>query len=280
MKYEFFDPQSSDPCKVIFHHNDFHLVPMHFHAAIEVNYVFSGREDWVTVNGQRYRPQAGDTLVINSNVPHAFTPAGDRQAYDSLTLIYPYQRLMALYPPLAHHVFALRPTQSTVRTADSQLQAAFTQMRAVHDHQPDRLLGRLQMRALGYAILSTLLQAPVLQAGQPRQLTTADSQLLAQCITDLNCNLAAPLDNSTIAAQHHISVSKLTHLFHTEMGQSVQTYIRQQRLAQAYDLLMTQHKPVGVIADLVGFPNEKAFITAFRSIYHVTPFRYRHQMSR
>ncbi|MDT6980770.1 AraC family transcriptional regulator [Levilactobacillus zymae] len=274
MKYEFFETQPCAPCKVIFHHNDFHLVPLHFHAAIEVNYVFTGSEDWVTVNGQRYRPQAGDTLIINSNVPHAFTPASDRHAYDAVTLIYPYQRLTALYPPLNQHVLTLPNSQTR---AYEHLQTTLTRMRTVHDHQPDRALARLQLRALSYAALVTLLQPPFLISGHPRQLTTPDSQLLARCLTDLDQHLAEPLDNATIAAHHHISVSKLTHLFHTEMGQSVQTYLRQQRLARAYELLMTQNKPVGVIADLVGFPNEKSLITAFRAIYHTTPFHYRHQ---
>ncbi|GEO68127.1 AraC family ligand binding domain-containing protein [Levilactobacillus acidifarinae] len=162
MKYEFFASQQA-PGKLIFHHNDFHLVPTHFHAAIEVNYVFTGAEDWVTVNGQRYRPRAHDTLVLNSNVPHAFTPASDRTAYDAVTLIYPAQELTALYPALAQHVFALNTVQTPFirhSRAYTRLQATFDRLRTVHARQAD-LVGFPNEKALTSAFRAVYHTTPL-----------------------------------------------------------------------------------------------------------------------
>lgn len=250
---------------------------MHFHDAIEVNYVFDGMEDIVTLNGKQYRPGSGDIIVFNRNVPHAFAPASDRAPYDSLTLIYPYDQLVLLYPRLASMYLILNTVEypNFLRNISYKgLTQTFMAMWNVHNTTGCEL-SRISLRKLAYTVLENLFSSDYLRVSKNNYSNKeAKIEFLIECVSYISKHLSESINNSSIAKNLHVSESKLTHIFKAEMGTPVQSYLRNQRLSKAYDLLINQHKSVEVITSLVGFPNEMAFIKAFKSTYHLTPLQY------
>lgn len=79
-----------------------------------------------------------------------------------------------------------------------------------------------------------------------------------------------------IAAQVYLSDSYLSHLFRKELGRTFTEYLTEVRLSHGIALL-NGSKKITEIAMEIGFPDTKAFITAFKKYYHTTPEKYRKQ---
>lgn len=284
MKYERFKSDDFEPCKFIFHTNDYHIVPLHFHTAIEVNYVYTGAEDWVTMHGDVFRPHHGDVVIFNSNSVHAFTPAVDRSPYKSLTLIYPLARLQSLYPEITKSQLLYNTvSHPQLRQENSyrNLVQAFDSMAEAYNN-PDQRLTKISLRRAAYSVLEVILSPKYLTEESKIHLQISDrhTSLLVDCTSYIGNHLTNTLDNTEIASALRVSISTLTHVFSAEMGMSVQQYIKQQRLAKSYSYVSSGDVPVNVISDLVGFPNQEAFIRAFKQTYGTTPYQYRQQMKK
>ncbi|MGN1022765.1 MAG: helix-turn-helix transcriptional regulator [Lachnospiraceae bacterium] len=72
-----------------------------------------------------------------------------------------------------------------------------------------------------------------------------------------------------------LSESQLCSLFRKETGQTVTGCIRKLRCEEAARLLQKTVLPVQEISYYVGYPDNNYFVKVFRSIYGVTPTRYR-----
>lgn len=80
---------------------------------------------------------------------------------------------------------------------------------------------------------------------------------------------------SELADTYHFSVPYLSTLIHKEFGQTFSALLRSYRLMKAEELLLETTKQVDTIGKEVGFREAAQFIRAFKSVYGMTPARYR-----
>ena len=78
-----------------------------------------------------------------------------------------------------------------------------------------------------------------------------------------------------LAAVVGLSVSRLAHLFRSETGMSIQTFIRERRLLMAAMLLVQTHERISQIAYSVGFGDVSNFNHAFKRRFSMSPRQYR-----
>jgi len=75
----------------------------------------------------------------------------------------------------------------------------------------------------------------------------------------------------------NLSSSRLSHLFKQETGVSLTSYIDQQRMERAVDLLQSTEMRIKEITYIVGFQHEASFDRAFAKKFRCTPTDFRKQ---
>ena len=83
------------------------------------------------------------------------------------------------------------------------------------------------------------------------------------------------LSVSTMSRELHYTASYICTVFRKEYGQTIHSYINQQRLYHARVLLRNTSLPVSRIAEMTGYENENYFSRMFKSDAGVSPLRYR-----
>ena len=78
-----------------------------------------------------------------------------------------------------------------------------------------------------------------------------------------------------LAEQFFYTPSHLSKLFVRQLGVNFYAYLSSLRLSKALPLLLQTGMDIGVIADRVGFPNQRSFSQAFQKQYHMLPSEYR-----
>ncbi|MBQ1490447.1 MAG: helix-turn-helix domain-containing protein, partial [Blautia sp.] len=78
-----------------------------------------------------------------------------------------------------------------------------------------------------------------------------------------------------LAEQFFYTPSHLSKLFVRQSGVNFYEYLSSLRLSKALPLLLQTGLDIGVIADRVGFPNQRSFSQAFQKHYHCLPSEYR-----
>ncbi|MFI0444552.1 AraC family transcriptional regulator [Actinomadura sp. 6N118] len=91
----------------------------------------------------------------------------------------------------------------------------------------------------------------------------------------LHSDLAHPWTVDALASKTGVSRAALARRFTTLVGQPPMTYLREQRLARAADLLGNPDTTIGAIAHQVGFANAFALSTAFKKTHGISPSEHR-----
>lgn len=96
---------------------------------------------------------------------------------------------------------------------------------------------------------------------------------------DMMTNLGQSMTIAQLAARHHISQTMLKDCFRSLYGKPIHTFLREQRMRRAAELLRTTALPVIQIAAQVGYNSASQFGQAFRRQYHLSPSQYRRTAS-
>lgn len=86
---------------------------------------------------------------------------------------------------------------------------------------------------------------------------------------------SSALNRTFLAAKIHLNPDYMSYLFHKESGQSLSTYILNERITMAKKLLITSPKSLQEIAELAGFSNSSYFHKQFKKLTGMTPHQYR-----
>lgn len=93
----------------------------------------------------------------------------------------------------------------------------------------------------------------------------------------LNDTLDQPLSLADLARRAGLSVSRLAHLFESEMGLPPRRYLETIRIEQARRLLARTQLSVGEVSRAVGFENQFYFALRFKKAAGLSPRAYRQQ---
>ncbi|HKC65462.1 MAG TPA: AraC family transcriptional regulator [Pyrinomonadaceae bacterium] len=105
-------------------------------------------------------------------------------------------------------------------------------------------------------------------------------QRVETIITFIEDNFNRTLSVSDLAKYVNLSPWHLLHLFKAETGASPLQYIRAVRMAQAEWLLENTFLSVKQIMIQVGIRDESHFVRDFKSMYDLSPTRFRQRFSR
>ena len=98
---------------------------------------------------------------------------------------------------------------------------------------------------------------------------------IQEVMTFLCRHLADPVGLSEAASACGLSVSRLSHLFRRQVGQTPQQFLENQRLHRAKQLLELTPRPVSAIAAEVGYENPFYFTQRFKRRTGLSPRDYR-----
>ena len=258
----------------IFYYQDRHLEPvaLHHHDFYEAYFFLGGSADYL-VEGQTYRLQPGDLLLISPLELHQPIIHPDRD---------PYQRIVLWIKPQFMHQHST-PDTSLVHCFDIG-RPAHTNLLRLAPHQQeqirgamDELLRQTESDQYGRDILcSALLLQFLVQLNRliPSVPATpcreTESTLTDRVIGYIGDHYFQPLSLDRLAAQFFVSKYHLSHEFVRVMGVSVYRYITLKRLLMAKQMLSTGLRPT-MVYEACGFRDYANFYRAFKSEYGCSP---------
>lgn len=93
----------------------------------------------------------------------------------------------------------------------------------------------------------------------------------------MTTDLKRPLTLSETARRVSLSVSHLSYLFRSEIGQSPARFVMTARMNRAAELLLNSNFSVKEIMDAVGFADKSDFNRTFKRFFGRSPTAYREQ---
>ena len=105
-----------------------------------------------------------------------------------------------------------------------------------------------------------------------------DNRSVAERLKEyIESHIGENISRTTLAEAVYLNPDYLARLFKQEMGVSVAAYLLERRMERARYLLQETQKPVGLIAEELGYENSSYFSKLFRKTYGVTPHELRAQ---
>lgn len=257
--FEIFHYKNSELPNVAVHHHDFYEV-----------YLFLGGSVEYRVEGQIFRLQRGDVLLINPMELHQVSVESDGQPYERIVLwIEPdylarhgSELTRCFDPSLPTHVNLLRPAPQQqaqlLGMMDALVRERYTQEYAAGAYATGLFLQVM-------AELNRLaLHADVLPE------TAASTELIANVLQLVSRNYADELLLDDIASRFYVSKYHLSHEFTRQVGTSLHKYVTLKRLQIARQMLTDGEAP-GEVSARCGFGDYANFYRAFRAQYGMTP---------
>lgn len=199
--------------------------------------------------------------IIQNNQLVGSVSIGQVERIDStenqLTQIYPVITPSELSPEL-------QLVKRTVKTASKpQLEAAASLLKTLIDHHFNSdLHGQIEFR-LPTAKIET------------HQENHSKKEEICKAISYINKNYARDLTIKEVADHVYLSPFHFSRVFKNEIHVNFNTYLNQQRIKQAKNLLTQSSLSVNAISKEIGFSQTSYFCKIFRSFVGTTPAKYR-----
>lgn len=143
---------------------------------------------------------------------------------------------------------------------------------AVHLHCFGYILKPVSISALTKELQDAITAIPSKEEDPP-----ASSDFLSEVKKCVAQNLRSPdLNRALIAKKLFMNPEYLSHLFHKKSGQSLNSYILNERLALAKKLLVSSHMSLQEISEYTGFSSSSYFHKLFKKEIGMTPRQYRY----
>ena len=224
----------------------------HFHAGIELVYVFEGSFTGI-INGKPLEVKENQMLINSCYAVHAYEESNLR----AIITVIP----MNIVPTLKKKLTSSRFVSNVVDDDEERTLSKFMLMLKTFSENKTMQHG-LSIALLGYLIDRVGLQ----------EVDASDhSNLLCRILMYLNENFKEPLTVETLSEYFGYSRSRFSHLFKANLGYSLPRYLNTLRIRYAAELLLSTDMTVTQIALESGFNNTHTFYTAFRSVFNQTP---------
>ncbi|MBO0477796.1 AraC family transcriptional regulator [Vagococcus sp. DIV0080] len=245
----------------------------HWHTSFEISYTYAGNIENYTISNVTHRTEPGTVLLINSAEVHGATSSycADLEA---LTIQIPYEFISKLIPDFEYMRFINRPTGKAMEL--NELREVLSEFYHLTKREVETELLDLQLLTLTYRLLFLLARDWGNKETAPinSNLYTEKLDQIQPIISFIQENYKEALTVGDIAEHFHVSTNYLSKLFKKNLGLSVMKYVQYVRINRGQELLLHSDKPIHVISDIVGFPNEKSFRKTFEEVFHQTPKKY------
>ena len=262
------------PVKWIIHNatNSVGAILPHWHTSFEITYLYSGEIESFTINKKTYPASPGAIFLVNSTEVHASVSSycADLEA---LTIQIPYDFMKKLIPNFEYSRFINYPAADENKV--NQLRESLSEFYQLVLREPEEFL-RLQLLRLTYEIIYILAKNWMVKEGTPINSNLYNQNLgeIQPIVSYIQEYYDQNLSVSAIAENFHLSPNYLSKFFKKNLGMSVMKYVQLVRINKAQRLILYSDKPIHVISDIVGFPNEKSFRKSFIEVFNKTPKKY------
>lgn len=252
----------------------------HWHDELELSLLMEGRAVY-QVNGVSYENEAGQGMVINTDIPHMLVPAGAVSPKLLTIIVHP----SILYGTLgtAVDLNVMRPYLRSRLLAGIRLDPSVSwqkevleSMRRIDElYTAQSFAFELKIKSLlcniFYEIILNLREQVKPESGYSAE----ELQRLKLLLDYLHTNYSRPLSLSELASCIHVTRESCCRFFRKMTGKTVSQYLEDYRIAQSIRLLQAGNLSIAQIADMTGFSNASRFAAAFRSRMGCAPARYR-----
>lgn len=239
-----------------------------WHPALELLAVTTGEIE-LCVAGRIERFSPGDVVAINSNDGHATLATQPRS---TVLLLHVEAAYLASFTGSVPR-FGCRSTEQTRREpAFTRLRALMARMMLMSDRHGPGATAAWESGLL--AVVSTLFDHFLLP-GQPGPTQTEGHRALERAVAHVDEHFRERLTLEHVARKVGFSAGYLSQIFPQQVGMTFSQYLTRVRLRHATRELGESPNRIATIALDNGFPDVKAFNTAFRRTFGRTPSAYR-----
>lgn len=281
-RHEIITQSEKFPIKYFIHNNAKGTIVRHWHSALEISFTISGSIDRYYISGKTYKTKEKDILIINSNEIHSVSVM--EESFNlALTLIFPFNFMKKEFPQIDEVYFILNEREKFTqdqKVAYETLQCIIGEFYDIARMKKNDV-DFLKLKSLIYDVLYILIKNFSVERKSINISTDKYIDRLSAIAKYIDDNYASELNISDLADEFHLSVGYLSRFFKKYTDLSVHDYITLVRLNYAHELLLNSSSSIEYVAQQTGFPNDKAFTTAFKKVYKETPYRYRksHKMT-
>ncbi|MFS0777109.1 AraC family transcriptional regulator [Neobacillus sp. 3P2-tot-E-2] len=277
--YELIKLREDLPIKLITHTSDNQaFIPRHWHESVEISYVLSGKIDNIYIDGKEYESREGDIVVINSNAIHSFS-VNRGQNRKALTLFIPYEFIKAVYPDIDEVGFdciSIDQQNGPKKREFAELRENLNSINNAYLDSENNPLAYIKVTSLTYKLIYLLLKHFKIKKKSSSRIKSWKYIERLTIITNfIKENYQQNLSLELLSNQFNFSPEYLSRFFMKHTGMTLLNYITAIRLEKSFPDLMNTDHPIIQIALNHGFPNEKSYIRAFRTVYQLTPSQYR-----
>ncbi|MAN77264.1 MAG: AraC family transcriptional regulator [Rhizobiales bacterium] len=268
----------SVPNQLVISHEQPGIMPTaHWHAQVEINYVFAGSVDY-QMQGHSVHLEAGDLCLFWGGLPHQVFDTSEDAMF------------IAIHLPLVHFFRLRLPADIQQR-----LMRGATLLAAEHDEGDDRSFARwsVYLRSddpvkVNHAIDELLLRIERIQFDSYKLLDAATTdtapseapdrqsfQNIGEICFYIAENFRHDIDSSAIASSVDIHPKYAMSVFKKSTGMTLNEYVSLLRLSYAQALLLRGDVNVLQVAMDSGFGSLSAFNTSFRKLAGMSPSDYR-----
>ena len=104
-----------------------------------------------------------------------------------------------------------------------------------------------------------------------------NNQYVTDAINFIVQNIDKDINSKVVSEAVHLSVNYLTKVFHQEMGESIHSSIKKQRMEAAKEMLRYTDYSYAEISAYLNFSSQSYFISQFRDSLGMTPREYRRE---
>lgn len=243
-------------------------VGRHWHQSLEIVFVVHG-DVTVKLSDETHTLSVGDVMLVNPNAIHEFFS-------DDATLVTVHLKL-ELLPGLPEDV--RQAYFDCVSNGTDNPERFNTLKSVVADLLRVNLQGGQCVDVLNLSLCYRLVYELYASFATDSIKRSSDDakklDRLSSILSIINDRYAEDLSLETIAGEVYLTVPYLSKFFKSCMGVTISRYIRTTRLYHAANALLSPGKSIESIAEENGFPNTRAFVSAFKEEYGELPSSWR-----
>lgn len=252
----------------------------HWHAQVEINYVFRGSVDY-RMHGYPVRLEAGDLCIFWGGLPHRVVDTSEDPFYVAIHM--PLINFFRLRLPHDIQQRLMRGGALVAEKADESDPANFTRWSEylcsdkpqLVNHALEELLLRIERIQFGPYRLSAADGLPATPIEAPDQQSFHN---IGRICAFIATNFRQQIDSADIAVSADIHPKYAMSVFKKSTGMTLNEYVNLLRLSYAQALLMQQDANVLRVAMESGFGSLSAFNKSFRKMAGVSPSDFRREM--
>lgn len=238
----------------------------HWHRSLELTFVRKGEVN-LWINNHKQVIKEGEFILVNSGQIHKLDAQYPEEC-ETIIVIISYQFLKKNFPDMEHLFFDINRTDEQ----KDRLRELYETFRTL-DYHPNPYQSFMTTACI-YEILYILMNHYQDIDGRNQTQMSLKKHEVLDFIED---HYQEDLSLHYIAQHFYMSEEHFSRAFHDFCGINFKAYLTNYRLYCSFRDVVGSEKSMQDIAFEHGFSNVKAFITAFKKSYHLTPYQYRKQ---